>query len=323
MNSVPLVSVVIPAYNMQKYIRESVDSALAQTHPRMEIVVVNDGSTDETAAILKSYGDRIIYIEHTNRGLSATRNVGVRATSGDYVAFLDADDCWLPEKTTRQLEVFARSERIGLVTTQIHIIDEDSVRLSEESAEGFTTLHELGTGEEQLKGLLVGNTVGTPSAVMVSRACLDRVGLFDEDLLNGSEDWDFHLRVAYEGIEIARVEERLTEYRVTAQQMSGAANVDRMLNNNKIVLRKIYNRPKLKSAWLSRGRSYSYCHLVASWGLLGRGDERLNDLRRWVLASFLYYPPAFFTQANVALMLRAALGEARTERVKTLIKQFR
>ncbi|MHC5139531.1 MAG: glycosyltransferase family 2 protein, partial [Planctomycetota bacterium] len=98
------ISAVIPAYNAAKYIARSIDSVLAQTHPVDEIVIVDDGSTDNTAAIIKDYGDKVRYIHQPNAGVSAARNTGIEAATGNWIAFLDADDEWLPEKIKRQVE---------------------------------------------------------------------------------------------------------------------------------------------------------------------------------------------------------------------------
>src|SRR5688500_9583140 len=109
-----LVSVVIPAYNYGHFVTEAVASALNQTHPHVEVIVVDDGSTDGTADILKPFGSRIRYIYQPNRGLSAARNTGIRAARGEWVAFLDADDLWHPSKTETQLSAVVNDSHIAL-----------------------------------------------------------------------------------------------------------------------------------------------------------------------------------------------------------------
>ena len=99
------VSAIIPAYNADSFIREAVDSALGQTHTDVEVIVVDDSSTDDTASVLQSYGERIIVHRQPNGGVAAARNAGARLASGRWVAFLDADDVWLPTKIERQLAV--------------------------------------------------------------------------------------------------------------------------------------------------------------------------------------------------------------------------
>src|SRR5688500_3318505 len=100
------VSVIIPNHNYVHYLREAIDGVINQTYPDIEIIVVDDGSTDGSREILKSYGERIVSICQNNQGVSAARNNGVRSSRGQYVAFLDADDSWLPEKIEREVEQF-------------------------------------------------------------------------------------------------------------------------------------------------------------------------------------------------------------------------
>ena len=97
MNQTPLISVIIPCYNCEHFLREAVDSSLAQSYPNVEVIVVNDGSIDGSAGIMQSYGSRIVVITQVNSGLAAARNAGIRASRGEYLAFLDSDDWWDPE----------------------------------------------------------------------------------------------------------------------------------------------------------------------------------------------------------------------------------
>ncbi|HEY0656892.1 MAG TPA: glycosyltransferase family A protein, partial [Pyrinomonadaceae bacterium] len=104
--NLPKVSVIIPNYNYAKYIAETIDSVLAQTYPNLEVIVVDDGSKDDSLKILRSYGDKITVIEQKNQGVARARNIGTAYSNGEYIAFLDADDVWLPEKLARQMEKF-------------------------------------------------------------------------------------------------------------------------------------------------------------------------------------------------------------------------
>src|SRR5687767_14566662 len=113
----PTVSVVIPTYNYGRYVGDAIDSALAQTRPPDEVVVVDDGSTDDTPDRLAAYGDRIRVVRQTNQGLSAARNAGIRAAHGDWVAFLDSDDAFHPRKLELQLGALARRPELRLLAT--------------------------------------------------------------------------------------------------------------------------------------------------------------------------------------------------------------
>ena len=99
----PLVSIIIPTYNCARYLPEAVNSALGQTCNSLEVIIIDDGSADETQEVLKPYSDRILYLYQANKGVSAARNRGIAMAQGEFIAFLDADDVWLPEKLEKQL----------------------------------------------------------------------------------------------------------------------------------------------------------------------------------------------------------------------------
>lgn len=122
------VSVIIPAYNAEHFLREAIDSALSQTLPAYEILVINDGSTDRTRAVAESYGDRITYIEQQNQGQGAARNAGLAKASGRFIAFLDADDFWQPEFLEKCVNFLHAHEEAVAVLTAYEIIDLDGSR---------------------------------------------------------------------------------------------------------------------------------------------------------------------------------------------------
>jgi glycosyltransferase involved in cell wall biosynthesis len=126
-SSVPKVSVVIPTYNCSSYLKEAVDSVLNQTYRNYEVLVVDDGSSDGTRCTLEPYLDTINYIYQENRGAPAARNTGIRAATGEFIALLDADDVWLPEKLQLQMEYFESHENCSLVYTDMKTFDEHGV----------------------------------------------------------------------------------------------------------------------------------------------------------------------------------------------------
>jgi glycosyltransferase involved in cell wall biosynthesis len=184
----PKVSVVIPVLNRPAAVRRAIGSVLAQTCQDFEIIVVDDGSTDATPAAVASLGDRrITVIRHDrNRGGSAARNTGIRASSAAYVAFLDSDDEWLPTKLERQLEVFERSnDRLGLVYTGAERIFSD----------GSVSRHIPRRRADLTRALLTVNVVGESSVGMVRRSALEAIGGFDESLPS-CQDLDLWLRLS-------------------------------------------------------------------------------------------------------------------------------
>ena len=187
--SEPLVSVVMPAYNVAWCIGRAVDSVLAQDFRPCELIVVNDGSTDGTGALLEGYGAAITVINQENRGMSAARNAGIRRARGTYVAFLDADDWWLAGKLSRQVELMHGRPEIGFSSTTVRVEDDDGRLLN---------LWRCPNGSTEILATLFAQNAaiaGGCSAVIARRDLLDRVGLFDESL-RGFEDPDLWMRLA-------------------------------------------------------------------------------------------------------------------------------
>lgn len=223
-----VVSVVIPAYNAAGFVGRAVDSVLAQTHQAREILVINDGSTDDTPRVLEAYGDRIRVIHQRNGGLSNARNRGIREARGDYIAFLDADDRWLPEKLARQVEILSQQPGIGFCSTRTLV---------------ETPTHEI-TGEwscPKVEGSLLatlflrnGAIPGSGSGVMVRRPLLEQTGGFDEGL-HSLEDIDCWMRLAAVS-EYACIDEPLTV--IVKHPDSMSRNLGRMREAALTVMRK-------------------------------------------------------------------------------------
>lgn len=206
-----LVSVVIPAYNAERYIAAAVDSALAQTYPHCEVIVVDDGSTDRTPQILEGYGDRIRLHRQQNGGSSAACNAGVALARGRWIAFLDADDLWLPDKTRLQLE---RCGRLAISHTDSWCFGE---ALPQDVRRGsFEPLY----GGQVLERLLVVNFITKSSVLMLREVYLEAGGF--GNTYPAVEDWPLWLRVCARH-ELGLVDEPLVRYRVHPQSKSMAA----------------------------------------------------------------------------------------------------
>ncbi len=185
--SSPQVSVIIPTYNRRSRLKTAIDSVLGQSFQDYEIIVVDDGSTDGTAGLLKSYGDRIMIIRQDNKGVSAARNTGIRASRAELIALLDSDDHWLARKLEHQVDLFkARPEALICQTEEIWIRNGRRVN--------------AGRRHRKYPGMIFEKTLPlcliSPSAVMMRRSLLDEVGLFDETL-PACEDYDLWLRVTW------------------------------------------------------------------------------------------------------------------------------
>jgi glycosyltransferase involved in cell wall biosynthesis len=197
----PLVSVIIPCYNAERYIAETLESVFAQTYPTIEVVVVDDGSTDNTVEVLKSY--KVQLIQQRNRGVSAARNNGIRHSRGKYVLFLDHDDRLLPKAVAVGVRVLEEHPDCVMAVGEHRYIGSNGEPL------GRSGKH-MGDRDPYLV-LLEHNFVETPCSALHRRSTLFTAGMFDESLF-GAEDHELYLRLARSGSIIAH-EEEVSEYR--------------------------------------------------------------------------------------------------------------
>ncbi len=182
------ISVIIPVFNCERYIGDAVRSVREQTYPVHEIIVVDDGSTDGTRAALAAHRSAIQYIRCEHRGVAAARNTGIARSSGEFIAFLDADDLWLPEKLAMQVDYFRAHADCGLVYTDMKLFDETGIL--QESVKQY--LH-MDPPSGWIFPQLFAETLFAADAVMFRKKCLDRVGNFEERLGCG-EDYHMWLR---------------------------------------------------------------------------------------------------------------------------------
>ncbi len=205
--SQPLVSIIIPSWNTARYVREAVDSALAQIYPNCEIIVVDDGSTDDTKAVLEPYinAKKITYIYQANAGLSSARNTGIKASKGEFIALLDSDDVFLPEKIAEQIAYLTAHPSCDVSYCNLyHFWDGESTLLR--------LNYEYYSGEEVLPHLLAMNFIA-PLSVVLRRSVIERFGMFDENLKR-SEDLEFWLRLAHGGARFEFLSKRLAKLRM-------------------------------------------------------------------------------------------------------------
>jgi glycosyltransferase involved in cell wall biosynthesis len=247
-----LVSVIIPAYNAQATLDDTLNSVRSQTHRNLEIVVVDDGSTDDTAIVAQRHSAvdaRVRIIRQDNAGVAAARNTGIAATSGRYVAPIDADDLWAPSKIKRQLVAAAKHPgKVGLVYSWFAVIDQENRVLRHEDradAEGFV-----------LRELLLSNLVGNGSSALMLRSAIESTGLYDVGLracgCEGAEDYKMYLQIA-EQHEFAIVPDYLTGYREYSGNMS--SDVGQMVRSRDICVDEFaIKHPELRDA-IENGRT--------------------------------------------------------------------
>ena len=216
----PLVSVIIPTYNRAEYLKLALKSVLEQTYKNIEVIVADDGSMDNTAEVVADFNDpQIKYFYKKNTGLpAATRNLGLREASGEYIAFLDSDDMWLPEKLEIQVEYLREHPEYHLAYSNAWIIDGTGVR------KGLIMDLELFKEGEIFKDLVKCNFI-PQLTVLMKREVFDDIGFLNEDpALRAVEDYEYWLRVALR-YKIGFVKEPLAMYRVHSEGVSREMNL--------------------------------------------------------------------------------------------------
>lgn len=253
-----LVSVIIPAYNIDQYLAETLDSVLAQTYSHFEVMIVNDGSTDRTLEIAQEYAakdNRIRIISQPNQGVSLTRNHGIRETTGELIAFLDGDDRWHPTKLSTHVKHF---ESFGqkLQSTEASSLGMSFAKVTFITSTGSYTKQYSNSKLTNLKpeDFYIENLAITPSNVVIRRSVLDRVGHFAPQPI-GLEDQELFVRIAWSGTLIEGLDMTLTEYRIVENSVS--ADLHRMERNWKLFNHciEIYAPSLIKHHY---GRAYAY-----------------------------------------------------------------
>jgi glycosyltransferase involved in cell wall biosynthesis len=274
----PRVTVIIPSFNAQAFIHNSVSSALASQGVAVEVIVIDDGSTDDTWKVLEAFGDRIRKVRQERGGPYRARNLGAQLARGEWLAFLDADDEWLPDKLRRQLEM--ATDDIGLVYTD-RLNFGDIERVKERQSDSV----QLFEGDI-FEPLLLGNFV-TLSSVLVRKDWFDRLGGF-EIARRGVQDWDLWLRYSGAGGRVALCREPLTRYRFHGEQMT--KSLDQRAADREAVLRRALQQPRAQR--LSRQfvrRTMANLWQIGAWDAQAIDGQRGKAIL-WYLRSARYWP---------------------------------
>jgi glycosyltransferase involved in cell wall biosynthesis len=266
----PQVSIIIPTYNRAHFLPDAIESVFAQTYRNWELIVVDDGSTDNTKEVVEKYGSRVRYFYQENKGPGAARNLGIRQARGEYIAFLDSDDMWMPEKLERQVRLFEREPDVGLAGCGCYYVDEGGTVRGAEQAP-YTIDHK----DMQVRCALVGST----DAAMARRVCFEEVGLFDESLLR-CEDWDMWLRIS-KRYTVKCIRDPLVKIRVHPGYRPNASD-DIKWKARKAVINKNVQSPVL------RRKGHSCSHLVSARAALAT-DQRLTAIGH-LARSYATYP---------------------------------
>lgn len=331
-----MVSVIIPTYNRAKECRISVESVLSQSHGNVEVIVVDDGSSDNTKDTICGLDDRVKYIWQANAGVSAARNTGLDAATGEYVAFLDSDDAWLPWKLEAQLSVLRSFPDAGMVWTDMEAVDEKGAILEEsylklmygaysffDRETCFQTkrpLSEIWGGCPAVfadrkcysgnifSWMFMGNLVHT-STVLLRRDRQIKVGLFDVGLIKSGEDYDFHFRTCRLG-DVAYLDAPSILYRVgAADQLTENRYLIWVARNNLKTINKMLTvaggEIRLPHRMIREHLAWSH-----AWVGFSTFDENMSEARSYLLRSLQYSP----LQARVAAYLLLSLLPPRVVR---------
>jgi glycosyltransferase involved in cell wall biosynthesis len=268
MGNDPLISVVIPLFNQEFFVREAIRSALDQTYKNIEVIVVDDGSTDQSAAAVKAINDpRIRYYYQANSGLpAAARNQGIRLAKGEWVAFLDHDDVWLPNKLAMQMNALGRDPGIKLISGNMTFLDDRTPR---------PIMRYRQRSLNNLTDLIVQNRVMTTTA-LANKAVLDELGGFRENRdLMAVEDYDLWLRIAQK-YKILYLDEVLAKYRIPANRTSGGrlkelARLENFINK---YLPALVSTPAERTAYATARQRLHFWYALA---YLKDNDPRYKD----------------------------------------------
>lgn len=336
------VSVIIPTYNRAEKCLRAVESVLAQSHQSVEVIVVDDGSTDDTESTLSGRDDRVRYVRQENSGVAAARNRGFREATGNYVAFLDSDDVWNPRKLELQLHVLEHFSDVGMVWTEMDAVDESGRLVSprylrkmysayadfsfDSAWDESVTLGDVWPGVPSewaevgvhcgdiYSSMFMGNLVHT-STVVLRKTTREAVGEFDETLVKTGEDYDYHFRTCAEG-RVALLDLPLVRYQVGgADQLTSPELSDLIARNNLRTMQKAWSahrdridlpRPMVKRRWAS-------AHLWLGYSLLW-SDPAAS--RRNLVASLRHRPvqPTTIGLVLLTLVPRPVLGFLRAVR---------
>ena len=268
------VSVIIPAYNGDRYISDAIDSVLAQTYTDYEIIAINDGSTDDTKRVVREYGDRIQYYAQANQGVAASRNFGLSKAKGEYIAFLDQDDVFLPHKLGLQVEILNRDASIGIVSSGWQIVDRDgTVRAA---VQPWLQIPQL-----SLANLIVWKPVFL-GAMLFRRSWLERTNGFDPNL-EQAPDVDLVIRLAAMGCAAAWVKQTTVQYR--QHETNASKNTLLQAQELEQILEQFFAQPNLPSEIKNLESDSRYQSLIwSAWRL--QQTEHFEEMSRYLSKSW-------------------------------------
>jgi GT2 family glycosyltransferase len=301
----PLISIIMPVYNGERFIQEAIDSVLAQTENDFELIIVDDGSTDATLAILETYGDRLTVLRQQNSGHAAARNAAAKISRGQWIAMIDADDLWHPEKLAHQLAVSGDADLIYTAALNF----EDSYRVDHTTfADG--NCH----NGDVFDHLLLDNFI-THSSILMKRDAFLQAGGYDESLKTTC-DWDLWLRMSASGCRFQGTPAPLTHYRWRAT--SNSRNHDRTCRDRLSVLKNALCSPRARhTSMLVRQTAIARVWQTSAWFVAEKDDRKALN---WYLRSVVHRPYSIRGWKEVTRCCLHLCGISR-RRIKRMLKR--
>ncbi|BAY80861.1 family 2 glycosyl transferase [Calothrix parasitica NIES-267] len=257
----PKISVVVPAYNSQSTILETIYSVLQQSFSDFELIVIDDGSTDKTLRLLSTVNDaRLKVYSYPNGGLPAARNRGIVRATGEFISFIDADDLWTPDKLELQLQALQKNTQAGVAYSW-------TICMGNDGSSFHPGISETVQGNVYSK-LLVGNFIGSGSNVLIRREAIESVGYFDESL-KSCEDWDYWMRLAPKW-DFVVVSKPQIIYRLSSGAMS--SKLDVMEKYQTLVLEKAFASAPPQLHYL-KNQGFAYIYLFMTRLCLSRAND--------------------------------------------------
>lgn len=305
--TMPTVDIITPAYNAARFLPVAIDSVIAQTFQDWRILLIDDGSTDDTEAVVAPYLDRLgpklLYIKQPNAGLPAARNAAIRASTAEFLALLDADDIWLPSRLEESLKSFQSDPEIGMSYGFVSRVDQNGTVI-----DTFTNAQKHGQG--WIAPYIYMRMVDLPCpTIMFRRQCIDQVGFFDETL-RATEDRDLWLRLALK-YKVALAPHLIAHYRVSAASMT--TDPYRMLSAQLRFIEKHYGSPGC--GWMARRVALARIYKQLAEALEAR-RQRWGALKSAMRALLLNPLDARNARTAASLLLRLP-GRARRSRPAT------
>ncbi|MEL6494481.1 MAG: glycosyltransferase family A protein [Cyanobacteria bacterium J06623_7] len=292
----PRVSVIIAAYNLMAYLPATITNVFAQTFTDFELIVVDDGSSDNTSEWVSQLTDpRVKLITQENQGLAGASNTGVSQAQGEYITFLDADDLWEPSKLEQQVQVLDNHPEVGIVYTWVTYMNDGGAstgRIVKTEAEGFIW-----------PDLIEVNQIECGSVVMIRRSCFTEVGLFDTNLKSFVQDWDMWLRLALK-YQFKAIRQPLVYYRQRAS--SGSRNLVEMERSFNLVLHKARATAPLELKPLV-DRGYGFAYFCLAWKALQNTKPDYRAASKFRQIALAKHPQRLWTKENLRLLLAIAL----------------